>query len=329
MLRTWTAAAALACATASTASANEPRSLGPADAPPKARPGECYARLLGPDRVETYTEKVLVQKERVERRETPPQYAPERRSVVVGEETRRVVDVPPVYETVTETILVRPGSEQRVVEPAEVRIVREAVAVEPDRMVWKLVHPPHQPAPIWCLVAEPGRSAVVEREVVIRPETVRVVATPPEYKTVSRQVLKAPGYKREEVVPPQTKEVVIDRLISPGRVEEIKTPPVYKDVTKTRTVPSTTRVWTPVLCETAATPHRIKSLQSALARRGYYKGPADGLYGLATADAVKRFQADRGLPHEGFLSRPTFDALGVPFGPVPTLPTRLGPTPAR
>jgi peptidoglycan hydrolase-like protein with peptidoglycan-binding domain len=40
----------------------------------------------------------------------------------------------------------------------------------------------------------------------------------------------------------------------------------------------------------------VLDVQRALAERGYYRGPHDGLAGPATQSAVSRFQADAGLP---------------------------------
>jgi hypothetical protein len=291
----------------------------PADAPPNVRPGECYARLTTPGRVEHRRERVLVEEGRVDRRELPPRIETERRTVVVRPEQRRTHHVPPVYETVTETQLIRPGGEQRYVEPAEVRTVAEVVPAGPPRRVWRFVDSPLQPGPVWCLVEEPGPTTVVHREVVVRPETVRVVVTPPEYRTVHKQVVKVPGGLREEVVPAETREEVVERVVEPGRVEERRVEPRFKEVV-TKVVSPARQDWTPVLCEAAATPHKIKAIQAALKRSGHYAGPVDGLYGPATADAVRRFQAARGVPHQGYLSRATLAALGVPFDQAPRSP---------
>lgn len=59
-------------------------------------------------------------------------------------------------------------------------------------------------------------------------------------------------------------------------------------------------------------PEAIRSLQRALAERGYFQGPLSGASDPALVDAVRRFQADRGLPITGRLDRPTADALGLP-----------------
>jgi predicted lipoprotein with Yx(FWY)xxD motif len=51
------------------------------------------------------------------------------------------------------------------------------------------------------------------------------------------------------------------------------------------------------------------TLQTELQQVGYYDGPVDGIYGPATADAVKRLQADGDLPETGFVDRATAEAL--------------------
>ena len=42
-----------------------------------------------------------------------------------------------------------------------------------------------------------------------------------------------------------------------------------------------------------------KALQAALARRGYYHGSLDGVWGPATRNAIRSFQAHQGLPVTG------------------------------
>lgn len=285
----------------------------PADAPPHARLGECYARLRIPARTESYTEQVMVEPERVERRAIPPRYEKRPREVVVREGARRTETISPVYETVTEQVVVRPAYEQTIVEPATLSTVRETVTVAPAAMVWKAVHSPLHPAPVWCLIEEPARTTTVDRTVVVKPERTRVISHPPQFAAVPRQVLRRPAATREIVVPPEVRTVLVDELVEPGRTEEVRIPARFETVTKTRVIGSDRSEWTRVLCQAAATPHKIKAVQSALTRRGYYSGSIDGLYGPATADAVKRFQQAQRLEHSGFLSVPTLERLGVPL----------------
>ncbi|HVM65335.1 MAG TPA: peptidoglycan-binding domain-containing protein, partial [Acidimicrobiales bacterium] len=51
------------------------------------------------------------------------------------------------------------------------------------------------------------------------------------------------------------------------------------------------------------------ALQTDLHTAGYYTGPIDGIYGPATADAVKALQKANGLPQTGWVDKPTAAAL--------------------
>ena len=76
---------------------------------------------------------------------------------------------------------------------------------------------------------------------------------------------------------------------------------------KSGTVTTTTRTMAPAPYDVST----IRSVQQALNDRGYNAGPVDGYYGVATQDAVRRFQQTAGLPVTGELGRPTLTALGV------------------
>jgi peptidoglycan hydrolase-like protein with peptidoglycan-binding domain len=79
----------------------------------------------------------------------------------------------------------------------------------------------------------------------------------------------------------------------------------------------------------------IRDLQLRLRDAGYYPGPADGIWGAATSDALARFQANRGLPVTGQPDRQTVLALNLdparyavtayPPGPAPA-PAYVPPT---
>lgn len=299
------------------------------EAVPHARPGECFARVTVPARVETYEAREIVEEEREVRREIPARYEDRTRDVVVRPEQRRTVTTEPVYAKTTETVLVRPGEERRVVEPARTRVVYERVAVAPPTLAWTFVRSPHQPGGVWCLVEAPARTAMVTRTEEVRPETVRTTVIPPVYKTVPRTLLVRPSETREVVESAVIERVTVRELVEPGRVEVSRTAPRYAPVVRTRTVEDERRAWVRVLCETEADAETIRALQAALARRGHYRGPVDGLYGPATARAVSGFQLDAGVPHEGYLSHDTLAALEVERPrPAPKKP-RPAPPPPR
>ncbi len=55
----------------------------------------------------------------------------------------------------------------------------------------------------------------------------------------------------------------------------------------------------------------VKVVQRRLQQSQYYKGPVDGIYGLATQRAVSAFQADMKLETSGRLDDETWQALQV------------------
>jgi peptidoglycan hydrolase-like protein with peptidoglycan-binding domain len=52
-------------------------------------------------------------------------------------------------------------------------------------------------------------------------------------------------------------------------------------------------------------------VQRALAARGYYYGPIDGILGPRTRGAIERYQANRGLVVTAAIDEPTLASLGL------------------
>ena len=59
------------------------------------------------------------------------------------------------------------------------------------------------------------------------------------------------------------------------------------------------------------TDNTVRKAQVALNDQGYDVGTVDGRWGPNTQSAVRRFQAQKGLPDSGTLDDPTLSALGV------------------
>ena len=55
------------------------------------------------------------------------------------------------------------------------------------------------------------------------------------------------------------------------------------------------------------------SVQSELARRGYYQGAIDGVIGAGSREAIRAFQAAQGLPVTGVIDRKVLKALGISY----------------
>jgi peptidoglycan hydrolase-like protein with peptidoglycan-binding domain len=88
----------------------------------------------------------------------------------------------------------------------------------------------------------------------------------------------------------------------------------------------------------APTPDRIKEIQSALARGGYYQGEPNGKWDLNTASAMQKFQSGNGLEPSGKINALSLQKLGLgseiagvsaprPVAPLGT-PAPVAPSPA-
>jgi anti-sigma28 factor (negative regulator of flagellin synthesis) len=90
----------------------------------------------------------------------------------------------------------------------------------------------------------------------------------------------------------------------------------------------------------APTPDRIKEIQSALARGGYYQGEPNGKWDLNTATAMQKFQSGNGLEPSGKINALSLQKLGLgseiagvsapkPVAPAGTPAPAPSPAPAR
>jgi peptidoglycan hydrolase-like protein with peptidoglycan-binding domain len=87
--------------------------------------------------------------------------------------------------------------------------------------------------------------------------------------------------------------------------------------------------WIRVLCDTDATPARIRGVQQRLHDRGYYRGELSGRYDSATASAVTQFQSSSHISHGGYLSLQTLDVLEGQGGYAAPAPVYAAPTYAQ
>ena len=99
--------------------------------------------------------------------------------------------------------------------------------------------------------------------------------TPAVIETVTEQVVVTPETRGED-----------------GRV---LTPATYRTDTRTRIVQDREEVWFRAPCPAEYTVDFVASLQRALKARGFYLLPLTGELDAGTRDAVRRYQAERGL----------------------------------
>lgn len=141
-----------------------------------------------------------------------------------------------------------------------------------------------------CLLAACQSQAVVEApsRAQLADEVLRT--SPPEGDTTTCWAA--------EVTPAIIETVTEQTLITPeirdaeGRV---MTPASFRSTTKQRIVQGRDEVWFRAPCPAEQTVEFIATLQRALKARGLYRQPLTGVMDAATTEAIRRFQADRGL----------------------------------
>ena len=100
-------------------------------------------------------------------------------------------------------------------------------------------------------------------------------------------------------VTPAVIETVTEQVVVAEEVRDetgaVVTPAAFQTQTHQRMVQDREVVWFRAPCPADQTVQFIASLQRALKARGLYLAPVTGVMGAETAEAVRRFQAERGL----------------------------------
>ncbi len=227
-----------------------------------------------------------------------------------------LVEVPATYKTIRKRVLKKPASVRKIEIPAKYKTIKVRELVEEAQVVKQDVPARYKTIKVRKKVADPE---FVWHEVHKHgePRTTRtgnkicLVETPAKYKKVTRKVLKSPATTRKVEIPAVTKKIKVRKLVAEPQVKRIPIPAKYETVFERQLDREGHMEWRSILCKTNMTTSRIKDIQRALQREGYYKGPIDGIVGRMTIAAVNAFQKARGLPVDSYLNIETVKALGV------------------
>lgn len=124
-----------------------------------------------------------------------------------------------------------------------------------------------------------------------------------------------------EVTPAIIETVSEQTLVTPeirDATGQVVTPASFRSTTKQRIVQDRDEVWFRTPCPAEMTVDFIATLQRALKARGLYRAPLTGVLDAATAEAIRRFQADRGLDSRQ-LSLAAARELGIVSADLDTL----------
>jgi hypothetical protein len=287
--------------------------------PPKATPGECYARVFVPPTYKTKTEQVLKRGASESVEIVPAKYQWVEERILVKEASERLEVVPAQYDFVEEQILAKQASTRMEKVPAKYEWAEEQILVKPAHTVWKKGRGPiervdHATGEIMCLVEVPATYKTVKKKVMVKPPTTREVTIPAEYRTVKKRVLVKPASTRKIEIPAEYKTVKVRKLVTPPQERRTQIPAEYQTVTRTEQVADGRMEWRRILCETNVTPQIVSRVQTALLKAGHNPGPIDGILGRQTVGAIKAYQKERGLATGG-LTYGTMESLGVKANP--------------
>jgi hypothetical protein len=292
--------------------------------PPNAKAGECYARVLLPAEYSTDTQQVVLREASTKVEVIPAQYETGTEQVLVREASKKLEVIPAVYEDGLEQVLVRPAATRLVEVPATYRTVTEQVLESPAQTIWKKggiasqsgrvlkTAASGETGEVLCLVEVPAKYKTVTRSVLDQPATTQEIAIPAEYTTVKTRILKSPPTTREIEIPAEYKTVTVTKLVKPATTRTIEIPAEYQTVSTQKLLQEPTLEWRRVLCDENLTHSNIVAMQKALADKGIYSGPVDGIIGAATISAVNQFAKSRNLPTgSNFITIDVAKDLGV------------------
>ncbi|WP_223633738.1 peptidoglycan-binding domain-containing protein [Rhodobacter sp. TJ_12] len=161
-----------------------------------------------------------------------------------------------------------------------------------------------------------------------------IVAAGPRDSLAGEWLAKAPGPDTPGCFTEQFRPAVVETvtehvLVTPEQRDpttgEVTRPAGYRTTTHARIVEGGEKMWFQRVCAAEMTPALIATLQRALLARGYYRGPITGLLSDETQEAVRQYQAQRGLISPVLSQRAAQEMGLVRWGGVPA-PTDPAPS---
>jgi len=264
-----------------------------------------------PAQYKTVRERVQVSPARTEWKRTKCQDRGCNQSEVVC-----LVEIPPVYNTVTKKVVAVPPSTRKMTTPPQYKTVQVQELVEPatSRTVpipatYKTVtkrNKVQDAAYTWS----DASGANARTRSTAQCNKICLTASPAKYNKVSKKVVATPARTKTLTTPAKYTTVKIKKLIEPAREMRKVIPATYKTITKRNMIADGYAKWVPIVCKSNMTNVTISRVQTALQSAGYYHGPIDGVWGSASKAATRSYQKAKGLPVAG-LSVATMESLGL------------------
>lgn len=285
------------------------------DMPMNPEPGKCYARVVVPAKYKSINEKMMVKQESVSIKTIPAKYNFVTERVLVKEASEVSYVVPATYKTVKEKMLIE--DEKRLLQtiPAAYKTVNKKIMVKPEGYEWKkgkgaLQKVDHATGEILCYTKTPAVYKTVQERVIVREASVQEKIIPAKFGYVTKKVIDRPEQVKTRAIPAVYKNVKVKKMVEDAQEMKVTNPAIFKNVVKKELVSDSSTEWAPILCQTNASRSSISKVQKALAKKGFFKGSADGVIGSKTMAAVKRYQMKKGLATGG-LTVETLKSLNI------------------
>jgi Putative peptidoglycan binding domain len=218
------------------------------------------------------------------------------RQVVDTTATVRTVEVAGTSKMVKRTVVDKPATTREEVTPAVFQSVTRSVVDKPASTVE---------------TSTPAVMRTIERRVVDKPESTREFTIPAVTQVITRRVVDTPASFREEAIPAEYRTLSRQVIDTPASVREIAVPAQFETLSYQAKVADSVTVRRAILCESNATPNKIREIQQALKKAGYNPGEINGVLKAETMSAVNQYQKAQNLPIDGFLNMETVKSLGV------------------
>jgi hypothetical protein len=218
------------------------------------------------------------------------------RQIIDQPATVRTVEVAGTTKTIKRRVLDKAATTTEQVIPAVYRTVTKTVVDKPASTTE---------------VAVPAVYQTIQKRVVDKPATTREFTIPAVTETITRRVIDVPASIREEVVPAEYRTMTRQVLDQAASLREVDVPAQFETLSYQAKVSDSITVRRAILCESNATPSKIREIQEALKKAGYNPGEINGQLKAETMSAVNRYQKAQNLPIDGFLNMETVKSLGV------------------
>jgi hypothetical protein len=293
--------------------------FGSGNLPSQARPGQCYGRVLVPATYRNEAMSVVTREAYEQVQVSDPVFRTEQQSVTTADPYKRYEVTEPTFRTENQTIVTRPAHERLVATPAVLSTRSESVVVREPRLVWRagsnlsgVRRMDAATGEIFCLVEEAAVTQTVSRVVQVQPSQISRQMVPAQTQTIARRVLVNPATVREVNVPGTYTNVNIETLVTPADARRTMMPEQRGTINRQVVETGERYEWVPVVCEnTPSGAVSVSGAQRALAAKGLYRGPIDGIVGSRTTQAIREFQRQQGLPGNGSLTIETARRLGL------------------